>query len=69
MLGGALLTVGVVFSFASGIFHPYYVSMVAPWAAALIGAGVGEMLRPPLGVAGSARSARIVGPAMLVGGP
>jgi 4-amino-4-deoxy-L-arabinose transferase-like glycosyltransferase len=68
VLGGVLLTVGVVFSFASGIFHPYYVSMVAPWAAALIGAGAGEMLRPPLGVARSARSARIVGPAVLIGG-
>jgi 4-amino-4-deoxy-L-arabinose transferase-like glycosyltransferase len=68
VLGGALLSVGVVFSFASGIFHPYYVSMVAPWAAALIGAGVGEMLSPPLGVARSARSARIVGPAALIGG-
>jgi len=62
VVGGTLLVVGVVFSFASGIFHPYYVSMVAPWAAALIGAGVGEML------GGSPRTKRILGPALLVGG-
>ena len=68
VLGGSLLTIGVVFSFASGIFHPYYVSMVAPWAAALLGAGAGEMLTPPLGVARSARSARLVGPAVIIGG-
>jgi 4-amino-4-deoxy-L-arabinose transferase-like glycosyltransferase len=42
--GGAFATTAVVFSFASGIFHPYYVSLLAPFAAALIGAGVGEML-------------------------
>jgi 4-amino-4-deoxy-L-arabinose transferase-like glycosyltransferase len=68
VLGGTLLTVGVVFSFASGIFHPYYVSMVAPWAAALIGAGVGEMLPRPIGVAAGKRSARILGPVALLGG-
>ena len=33
-----------MFSFASGIFHPYYVSFLAPFTAALIGAGVGEAL-------------------------
>jgi hypothetical protein len=33
-----------VFSFASGIFHPYYVSFLAPFTAALIGAGVGLAL-------------------------
>ena len=32
-VGGAFLTTAVVFSFASGIFHPYYVSFLAPWAA------------------------------------
>ena len=40
-VGGAFVTSGVVFSFASGIFHPYYVSLLAPFTAALIGAGVG----------------------------
>ena len=47
-IAGTLVVVGGVFSFASGIFHPYYVSMVAPWAAALIGAGVGMAFSGPL---------------------
>jgi 4-amino-4-deoxy-L-arabinose transferase-like glycosyltransferase len=68
VIGVTLLVVGGVFSFASGIFHPYYVSMLAPWAAALIGAGVGEMLPAPFGVARSEKVARIVGPALVVGG-
>jgi len=68
VIGMTLLLVGGVFSFASGIFHPYYVSMVAPWAAALIGAGVGEMLPAPFGAAQSGKAARIVGPALVIGG-
>ncbi|MCW3023688.1 MAG: glycosyltransferase family 39 protein, partial [Conexibacter sp.] len=32
---GAFLTTAVVFSFAKGIFHPYYVSMLAPFVAVL----------------------------------
>ncbi len=44
VLAGSLLTAGVVFSFASGIFHPYYVSYLAPLIAALVGAGAGMML-------------------------
>ena len=68
VLGGTLLVVGIVFSFASGIFHPYYVSMIAPWAAALIGAGIGEMLPSPFGVARSSATARVIGPLALVGG-
>jgi 4-amino-4-deoxy-L-arabinose transferase-like glycosyltransferase len=67
-IGVTLLVVGTVFSFAAGIFHPYYVSMVAPWAAALIGAGVGEALPRPLGSAHSVIVVRILGPALLVGG-
>ncbi len=54
-IGGAFLTTAIVFSFASGIFHPYYVSFLAPFTAALIGAGVGQALS-------GGRSARIVGP-------
>ncbi len=46
--GGAFLTVAVVFSFAQGIFHPYYVSLLAPFAAALVGAGAGELARGSL---------------------
>ncbi|MGH2868917.1 MAG: ArnT family glycosyltransferase, partial [Solirubrobacteraceae bacterium] len=43
-VGGAFATTAIVFSFASGIFHPYYVSFLAPFTAALIGAGVGLAL-------------------------
>jgi hypothetical protein len=44
-----------VFSFAGGIFHPYYVSLLAPFTAALIGAGVGQMRSGD-------RSARVIAP-------
>ncbi|HEY2202124.1 MAG TPA: glycosyltransferase family 39 protein, partial [Solirubrobacteraceae bacterium] len=43
-VGGAFLTTAVAFSFAQGIFHPYYVSLLAPFAAALVGAGVALVL-------------------------
>ena len=43
-VGGAFLTTAVLFSAASGIFHPYYVSLLAPFAAALFGAGVAQLL-------------------------
>ena len=39
-VGGSALTAAVAFSTASGIFHPYYVSELAPFVAALVGAGV-----------------------------
>jgi 4-amino-4-deoxy-L-arabinose transferase-like glycosyltransferase len=68
VIGVTLLVVGAVFSFASGIFHPYYVSMLAPWVAILIGAGVGEMLPAPYGVARSSLTARIIGPAAIAAG-
>ncbi|MDX6664333.1 MAG: hypothetical protein QOG68_539 [Solirubrobacteraceae bacterium] len=60
-VGGAFATSAIVFSFASGIFHPYYVSLLAPFTAALIGAGVGII------VAGG-RSGRIVAPLAIAGG-
>jgi 4-amino-4-deoxy-L-arabinose transferase-like glycosyltransferase len=44
-VGGAALTTAVLFSSASGIFHPYYVSLLAPFIAALVGAGAALMLR------------------------
>ena len=44
-VGGAFLTTAAVFSFASGIFHPYYVSLLAPFSAALVGAGASLLLR------------------------
>jgi 4-amino-4-deoxy-L-arabinose transferase-like glycosyltransferase len=67
-VGGAFLTTAVTFSFASGIFHPYYVSFLAPFTATLIGAGVGEMLPAPVGVATSLRAARIIAPLLIAAG-
>ncbi len=45
VVGGAFLTTAVLFSFASGIFHPYYVSLLAPFTAALVGAGAAHLAR------------------------
>jgi 4-amino-4-deoxy-L-arabinose transferase-like glycosyltransferase len=42
--GGVFLTTAVAFSFAQGIFHPYYVAQLAPFTAALAGAGTGWFL-------------------------
>ncbi|HEX5620051.1 MAG TPA: glycosyltransferase family 39 protein, partial [Solirubrobacteraceae bacterium] len=39
LVGGAFLTIAVAFSRAQGIFHPYYVSALAPFTALLVGAG------------------------------
>jgi 4-amino-4-deoxy-L-arabinose transferase-like glycosyltransferase len=60
-VGGAFLTTAVLFSAASGIFHPYYVSLLAPFAAALFGAGVAQLLD------GSLR-ARVFAPVALAAG-
>jgi 4-amino-4-deoxy-L-arabinose transferase-like glycosyltransferase len=60
-VGGAFLVSAVVFSYASGIFHPYYVSFLAPFTAMLIGAGVGEAMD-------GGRIARIAAPAAIVAG-
>ncbi len=46
VVGGAFAVTAVVFSFAQGIFHPYYVSLLAPFTAALVGAGAGLALAP-----------------------
>jgi 4-amino-4-deoxy-L-arabinose transferase-like glycosyltransferase len=48
VIGGAFLTTAVAFSFAQGIFHPYYVSLLAPFTAALVGAGVVALARSAL---------------------
>src|SRR5436190_2010231 len=40
---GWLVCYGLVFSFASGIFHPYYLVILAPAAAALVGIGAGSL--------------------------
>jgi 4-amino-4-deoxy-L-arabinose transferase-like glycosyltransferase len=60
-VGGAFATSAIAFSFAKGIFHPYYVSALAPFAAALVGAAVGLVLEG--GVRG-----RIVAAAAVVAG-
>jgi 4-amino-4-deoxy-L-arabinose transferase-like glycosyltransferase len=61
VVGGAFITTAVLFSAASGIFHPYYVSLLAPFGAALTGAGAAEL-------AGGRLNARIVGPLAIVAG-
>lgn len=60
-VGGAFATTAVVFSQAKGIFHPYYVSALAPFTAALVGAGLGVIVRGGL-------LARVAGPIALLGG-
>jgi 4-amino-4-deoxy-L-arabinose transferase-like glycosyltransferase len=59
--GGAFLATAVAFSAAQGIFHPYYVSALAPFTAALVGAGAAEIRRGD-------RLARILGPAAVIAG-
>src|SRR5207245_2005276 len=54
-VGGAFVTSAVLFSAASGIFHPYYVSLLAPFTAALVGAGAAQLI-------GGAMNVRIFGP-------
>ena len=61
LVGGAFLTCAVAFSTAKGIFHPYYVSLLAPFTAALVGAlvphvtggGMRARVLACLGVAGA----------------
>jgi 4-amino-4-deoxy-L-arabinose transferase-like glycosyltransferase len=60
-VGGAFAAAAVTFSFAQGIFHPYYVAELAPFAAALIGATAGVILRGD-------NTARIVAPLAIAGG-
>jgi 4-amino-4-deoxy-L-arabinose transferase-like glycosyltransferase len=60
-VGGAFLTTAVLFSVASGIFHPYYVSLLAPFAAALFGAGVAQLIDGRV-------SARVFAPIALAAG-
>jgi 4-amino-4-deoxy-L-arabinose transferase-like glycosyltransferase len=44
--GGSFATIAIAFSSAKGIFHPYYVSQLAPFTAALVGAVVTTRLAP-----------------------
>jgi hypothetical protein len=59
--GGAALTIAVAFSWASGIFHPYYVSLLAPFTAALVGGTSAELLR-------GGPYARVLAPLAIAGG-
>jgi len=60
-VGGAFLTTAVLFSAASGIFHPYYVSLLAPFIAALVGAGASQLIAGGLNV-------RVLGPLAIAAG-
>ena len=60
-VGGSALTAAVAFCTASGIFHPYYVSELAPFVAALVGAGVVRFASGDL-------LARIAGPLAIAAG-
>jgi 4-amino-4-deoxy-L-arabinose transferase-like glycosyltransferase len=59
--GGSFATIAVAFSQAHGIFHPYYVSLLAPFTALLVGAGAGLALR-------SDWPGRVIGPLAIVAG-
>jgi 4-amino-4-deoxy-L-arabinose transferase-like glycosyltransferase len=60
-VGGSFLVTAVAFSQAQGIFHPYYVSLLAPFTAALVGAGVGVIARGGLAM-------RVGAPLAITGG-
>ncbi len=60
-VGGAFATTALLFSFASGIFHPYYVSLLAPFAAALVGAGAAQLISGGVSV-------RVFGPLAVLAG-
>ena len=60
-VGGAFATTAVAFSFAQGIFHPYYVSLLAPFSAALVGAGFGMVVQ-------GERTMRVFGPLAILAG-
>ncbi|MET0686556.1 MAG: glycosyltransferase family 39 protein [Solirubrobacteraceae bacterium] len=60
-VGGAFAVTAAAFSLASGIFHPYYVSLLAPFTASLAGAGFAELR-------GSGRTAKLLAaPALTLG--
>ncbi|MFT4049241.1 MAG: glycosyltransferase family 39 protein [Solirubrobacterales bacterium] len=40
-IGGTFATIAIAFSYARGIFHPYYTSQLAPFTAMLVGGGIG----------------------------
>ena len=60
-VGGALLSTAVLFSAASGIFHPYYVSLLAPFVAAVFGAGASQQI-------GGGVRVRVIAPLAVIAG-
>ena len=50
--GGWVLITGLVFSYMSGIIHPYYMVALAPGIAALVGIGATALWQPLLGLTG-----------------
>ena len=50
--GGWVLVTGLVFSYMSGIIHPYYMVALAPGIAALVGIGAMALWQARLGLAG-----------------
>jgi 4-amino-4-deoxy-L-arabinose transferase-like glycosyltransferase len=50
--GGWVLVTGLVFSYMSGIIHPYYMVALAPGLAALVGIGAMALWQARLGLAG-----------------
>jgi len=60
-IGGSFATIAIAFSQAHGIFHPYYVSLLAPFTALLVGAGAAVAIRVD-------QPARLIGPVALVAG-
>jgi 4-amino-4-deoxy-L-arabinose transferase-like glycosyltransferase len=63
-VGGAFAVTAVLFSAASGIFHPYYVSLLAPFTAMLVGAGAAQILGRGNGMG----IARAIGPLAVLAG-
>jgi 4-amino-4-deoxy-L-arabinose transferase-like glycosyltransferase len=67
-VGGAFFVTAALFSFAGGIFHPYYVSLLAPFTAALVGAGAAQLrsgsramrIAAPLAIAAGVASELVV---------
>jgi 4-amino-4-deoxy-L-arabinose transferase-like glycosyltransferase len=59
VVGGAFVVTAALFSSAQGIFHPYYVVLLAPFAAALVGAAVATVAR-------AGRAAATLGAAALI---
>jgi 4-amino-4-deoxy-L-arabinose transferase-like glycosyltransferase len=55
--GGWVVVTGLVFSYMSGIIHPYYMVALAPGIAALVGIGAMALWEAKLGLAGQAVAA------------